>query len=121
MTANRNPNISELQALPADQHLFCPRNETDSSVYFDEDVANLEPANDAASIAGRKQKIQEAQERKLLALDALQILAYEGDDAAPHKAWVTERLTALMTSCDVCVRVFHQSRAEWKNRLVEYV
>lgn len=47
------------------------------------------------------------------------ILAFDGDDAAPYKAWMMERLDRLMTSCDVCVRVFHQSRAEWRQSLLE--
>jgi senataxin len=32
---------------------------------------------------------------------------------------LTNRLNQLMQSCDVCVRVFHQSRAEWRTRLVD--
>lgn len=112
---------SELKTLPAEQHLFCPRSGDDGSVYYDEDIANLELDTDPDTVEERNNKKLEADGRKWLALDALQMLAFDGDEAAPHKEWLKERLNNLMTSCDVCVRVFHQSRAEWKLRLIEYV
>ncbi|KAF2281610.1 uncharacterized protein EI97DRAFT_34516 [Westerdykella ornata] len=111
--------INELRALPSDLHLFCPRVGDDPSAYLDEDLAGQPPETDPAIIAERKDKIQQAQERKWLAFDALQILAFDGEEAETFKAWITERVQGLMTSCDVCVRVFHQSRAEWRSRLEE--
>ncbi|KAF2116709.1 SEN1 N terminal-domain-containing protein [Lophiotrema nucula] len=111
--------ISELRDLPPDQHLFCPRIGEDGSVYFEEDLANLGADTSAVALREREEKIAETKKRTLLTLDALQILAFDSDDAAPHQEWLSERVGALMTSCDVCVRVFHQSRAEWKNRLYE--
>jgi senataxin len=110
---------SELKALPSDQHLFCPRRGDDGSAYFDEDIASFPQNTDPEAIAERKEKVQQAQERKWLALDALQILAFDGDEAEPYQTWIKDRLHHLMKSCDVCVRVFHQSRTDWKNRLVE--
>ena len=113
---------SELQALDSELHLFCPRTgEEDGSLYFDEDLAGQPQSvdDDAATVAHRKRLVKEARERRWVALDALQVLAFDGEDAQPYKAWIKDRLDALMTSCDVCVRVFHQSRAEWKIRLVD--
>jgi senataxin len=110
---------SELRALPEDQHLFCPRLGDDGAVYYDEDVAAYPPETDAAILHDRKLRIQEAVERKWAALKAMEILAFDGDEAAPHKGWLLARLTQLMQSCDVCVRVFHQSRAEWRTRLFD--
>lgn len=119
--SNRRYLRSELKTLPDEQHLFCPRlGSDDGSVYFDEDIANLPPDNNPAAVKEREAKIKEAEERKWIALEALQIVAYDGDEAAPHKEWLLARLNGLMTSCDICVRVFHQSKAEWKNRLIEY-
>jgi senataxin len=70
-------------------------------------------------IAERKDKIEQAHERKWLALDALQVLAFDGAEAEPYQTWIKDRIAVLMTGCDVCVRVFHQSRGEWKTRLVD--
>lgn len=110
---------SELRALPEDQHLFCPRIGEDGAVYYDEDVANYPPETDPTALRDRELRKQEAEERKWTALKAAEILAFDGEEAAPHKDWLKDRLGQLMQSCDVCVRVFHQSRAEWRTRLVD--
>ncbi|KAF2829754.1 hypothetical protein CC86DRAFT_174465 [Ophiobolus disseminans] len=111
--------ISELQALPEEQHLFCPRLGEDGSTYFDEDIAGYPPETDPVEIEHRKFKIREAEERKWTALKATEILAFDGDEAAPHKEWLISRFNDIMQSCDVCVRVFYMARAEWKIRLVD--
>ncbi|KAF2851039.1 tRNA-splicing endonuclease-like protein [Plenodomus tracheiphilus IPT5] len=111
--------INELRELPEDQHLFCPRiGADDGSNYYDEDVA-AESNVDASRVEHRKHKIREAENRKWTALKSLEILAFDGDEAAPHKEWLISRLDTLMRTCDVCVRVFYQSRAEWKMRLID--
>ncbi|KAL6152769.1 DEAD-box type RNA helicase [Exserohilum turcicum] len=110
---------SELRELPEDQHLFCPRVGDDGSVYYAEDVAAYPPETDAAELEDRRIKLQAAEERKWAALKATEILAFDGEEAAPHKEWLISRLNQLMQSCDVCVRVFHQSRVEWRTRLLD--
>ncbi|ORY12337.1 tRNA-splicing endonuclease-like protein [Clohesyomyces aquaticus] len=112
--------IGELQLLPAGQHLFCPRtSEEDGSVYYDEDIANRKTDDDLESVKERQEKLQEAYDRKWLTLSAMEVLAYPGEDARPYQDWLKDRLNTLLSSCDVCVRVFHQSRAEWRGRLNE--
>jgi senataxin len=117
--ANHLVSCSELRELPEEQHLFCPRVGDDGSVYYDEDVAAYPPETDANELADRKLKLLAAEDRKWTALKAAEILAFDGEEAAPHKEWLVSRLNSLMQSCDVCVRVFHQSRAEWRTRLID--
>ena len=117
--ANHLVSRSELRELPEEQHLFCPRVGDDGSVYYDEDVAAYPPETDANELADRKLKLLAAEDRKWTALKAAEILAFDGEEAAPHKEWLVSRLNSLMQSCDVCVRVFHQSRAEWRTRLID--
>ncbi|KAH7116848.1 tRNA-splicing endonuclease-like protein [Dendryphion nanum] len=112
--------INQLRALPEDLHFFCPRQGDDTGIYYEEDVANSDEQEDENQKNERKVHVQTAELRKRLTLDAMQILAFDGDEAEPHKIWITERLNTLMSSCDVCVRVFHQSRADWKQRLQEH-
>ncbi|CAI6264635.1 unnamed protein product [Periconia digitata] len=112
--------INELKILPQELHLFCPRTgPDDGEIFFDEDVANIEADNSPEAIRQRRDKVEEAEKRKWVALEALQILAFDGDEATPHKNWLLDKLNGIMTSCDVCVRVFHATRADWKARLVE--
>lgn len=116
---NRLLCYSELQELADDQHLFCPRVGEDGSVYYDEDIAADPPETDPTELEDRKFKIQAAEARKWTTLKAMEMLAYDGDEAAPHKNWLIDRFNNIMQSCDVCIRVFYQSRAEWKIRLVD--
>ncbi|KAF2737542.1 tRNA-splicing endonuclease-like protein [Polyplosphaeria fusca] len=111
--------LSDLRSLPAEQHLFCPRLGDDPTLYFDEDRANGEPELDRAAEKERQEKLRECDIRKWLALDALQILAFDGDDALPHQQWLQQRLDDLMQNCDICVRKFYQARPEWKDKLLE--
>jgi senataxin len=117
--SNHSATYSELRELPEEQHLFCPRIGDDGSVYYDEDVAAYPPETDPTELEDRKSKLREAENRKWTALKATEILAFDGEEAAPHKEWLVGRLNGLMQSCDVCVRVFHQARAEWRIRLID--
>jgi senataxin len=110
---------SELRELPEEQHLFCPRIGEEGSTYFDEDLAGYPPETDPAELEHRNLKVLEATERKWTALKAMEILAFDGDEAAPHKEWLISQHNKFMRSCDVCIRVFYMSRAEWKIRLVD--
>jgi senataxin len=112
--------IAQLKAIPVGQHLFCPRSDQDdSALYYEEDVAGFVSDEDPETTRVRKQKVEEAQERIWLTLDCLAIFSFSGEVAEPFKAYLKERLDNLLSSCDVCIRVFHQSRAAWQERLLE--
>ncbi|KAF2202093.1 DNA-binding protein SMUBP-2 [Delitschia confertaspora ATCC 74209] len=112
--------LQELKDLPTEQHLFCPRlGGEDGQLYYDEDIAGIDEEADDTSEQWRKEKIVEAETRKWLTLDCLMVLAFDDDAAAPFRSWVTDRLNTQLTSCDVCIRIFHHSRAEWYSRLAE--
>ncbi len=108
----------ELKALPSDLHWFCPRQGADDGCYFDEDISG-QADGDAAAEKRRLEKIEEATSRKALVLDALQILAFDGADAATWQLWLKERLNSLLASCDVCIRMYHRGRKELKAKLEE--
>ncbi|KAL2356659.1 tRNA-splicing endonuclease-like protein [Cryomyces antarcticus] len=112
--------IEELKLLPDEVHWFCPRvGPTDQTCYFDEDLAgkSLNPNN--PDKACRDRGIAEAKARKVLVLDALRILAFDGHDAAPYQAWLKEQLDRKMALCDVCVREYHRGRRDLKHGLEE--
>lgn len=58
-------------------------------------------------------------QRMQLALDALQILAFDGDDATTWQLWLRERLKAYLTSCDECIRNYHCGKRQMKQNLEE--
>lgn len=110
----------KLQSFSPDVHLFCPRASPDDTEYFyDEDLHGQIDNEDQAAKERRLQKLAEAAKRKGVVLECLKILAYDGPDAAPYIKWLKERLDAQMTSCDVCIRIYHRARAELKQGLEE--
>ncbi|KAJ9635465.1 DEAD-box type RNA helicase [Coniosporium tulheliwenetii] len=107
--------LQQLQSLPEDLHLFCPRTgPDDNSCYFDEDLYGRLDNEDAVTRNKRLNAVKDAEQRKKLVLECMQILAYDGSDAAKFKEWLTARLDAQMACCDVCIRIYHRARAELK-------
>ncbi|KAF2404315.1 hypothetical protein EJ06DRAFT_196527 [Trichodelitschia bisporula] len=113
-------NLHELQALPPETHWFCPCTSLDDYTrYYEEDLLEEDRTVDPAVEAERIRKIEEAQKRKHLVLDAFRILAYNGAEAAPYRDWLQLRLEHWMTTCHICIRVFHASRSLLRQRLEE--
>ena len=69
---------------------------------------------------GKSERSEASYQRNQLALDALQILAFDGDDAKKWQTWLRERLQAQLTSCDVCIRSYHYGKRQMKQKLEEY-
>lgn len=111
---------SELKVLPEDLHLFCPRTASDQSgVYLDEDLVGLLDDEDENEKRQRLKQLSEAEARKNLVLDCLPIFAFDGSDAAGYQEWLKGKLNQAMTSCDVCIRLYHRARSELKHKLEE--
>ncbi|KAH7052362.1 tRNA-splicing endonuclease-like protein [Macrophomina phaseolina] len=116
--------LNELKALPEDLHLFCPRNHSSDAggLHLDEDLVgnglSLEDENEADR-QERHKKLAEAEARKNLVLDCLPIFAFDGADAAGYQEWLKEKLNHAMTTCDVCIRIYHRARNELKHKLEE--
>lgn len=112
--------LNELKALPEELHLFCPRTASDPyGVYLDEDLVGQLDDEDEAEKRQRLKKLSEAEARKNLVLDCLPIFAFDGADAAGYQEWLKEKLNQAMTSCDVCIRLYHRARNELKHKLEE--
>lgn len=90
----------------------------DQSLYFDED---LQPeaieAEDESAQNIRRQKLEEVDARKRVVLEALLLFAYDGPDVVAQQEWMKQRLADLMTTCEVCIRLFHAARRDLKHNL----
>ncbi|KAK7536470.1 SEN1 N terminal-domain-containing protein [Phyllosticta citribraziliensis] len=112
--------LRELQDLPEDEHLFCPRRPDDSDgYYYDEDVYFFLDSETEEARKDRLAKIEQAKAKKNLVLDCLPIFAFNGPDAAPYQTWLKDRLKHNLSACDVCIRIYHNSRGELKHKLEE--
>jgi senataxin len=111
--------INELKALPAELHWFCSRSADDENDRcYDEDHTLQElSAETEDEKKARKERADAAGKRKATVLNAVLIFAFDGSEAIPLQEWVAQRLDHLMHQCDVCVRTFHASRVELKEKL----
>ena len=108
----------ELRELDPNIHWFCPRAAADDyGVYFDEDVINLLPQESDSAKSKRLHQIQQAEKRRVVALEACKIFAFDGPDAKPYQDQVREGLKEQLTRCDVCVREYHRCRSLLMQRL----
>jgi senataxin len=87
-------------------------------MFFDEDLpGGVADKTDGQAEEIRQQKLKEAEDRRQLVLEALPILAFDGADAVQHQDWLKKRLSHLLMTCDVCVRLYHVSRRDLKHNL----
>ncbi|KAF2136625.1 uncharacterized protein K452DRAFT_322283 [Aplosporella prunicola CBS 121167] len=112
--------LHELQSLSEDVHLFCPRDARDpNGLFLDEDLYGMLDDESENDKRHRLRALDKAEERKQLVLQCLRIFAFNGADAVPYQEWLKGRLNATMTSCDICIRMYHRSRPELKHGLEE--
>jgi len=62
-------------------------------------------------------RIEDAETRKALLLNAFQILAYDGGQAESLQVWLKEHLAEQLSCCDICVREYHRARRRLKQSL----
>jgi senataxin len=87
-------------------------------MFYDEDFpGGIPDTTDELAEAKRRHNVKEAEDRRQVVLEALPILAFDGPDAAPHQEWLKERLSRILMSCDVCVRIYHAARRDLKHNL----
>ncbi|KAF2479592.1 SEN1 N terminal-domain-containing protein [Neohortaea acidophila] len=110
--------LNELTQLDPGLHWFCPRSAAaDSRGFFDEDVLADLPKESDHDKAARLREIDNANQRRDVALDVCKIFAYDGVDALPFQDQLRLALKAQLTRCDVCVREYHRSRSLLMQRL----
>ncbi|KAH0005891.1 hypothetical protein KCU78_g12620, partial [Aureobasidium melanogenum] len=110
--------IEYLEALPSDQHWFCPRtSDDDTSVYFDEDNLNPVIQETERQKKARHTKVEEAQQLKKKVLQACQIFAFDGERAVQLGSALKSLLKLQLHRCTICVREYHRGRQELKHDL----
>jgi senataxin len=113
------PAIHELKALPEGTHWFCSKtSDDDTDRCYEEDLTPQDLQSETEDERRRRQaKVETVSKRKKTVLNALQIFAFDGEEAVAFQKDVLARLEHLMQTCDVCVRTYHAARAELVERL----
>ncbi|EFX01966.1 tRNA-splicing [Grosmannia clavigera kw1407] len=100
----------ELERIPTDVHLFCPRLSDDDQEDYD-DVAG--------SDADKLKKIEDGQRRLQLTSWASLILGINRDQADRWLPDWIQRTESFLVKCDGCVRAWHMGRKALRSRLLK--
>lgn len=103
----------ELQALPDNVHLLCPRQHDDDHARYDDANQVDESGNPAA------ERIKEATTRREKFLSSMRILAYSEDGVEELQKWVWRKLDDTMERCDVCIKQYYTGKIWLMDRLKE--
>ena len=109
--------LRELQQLPPELHLLCPRGSSDDPDRYDEDIEGV-PLADIDG-PGRSRKIKDARARRDKFMSSLQLLAYDGSESEQYQRYIWERIDEALGNCDICIRNYYVARMHFLTSLRE--
>lgn len=101
----------ELQALPDNVHILCPRQHDDDHSQYDDPNQQGESGKSVGEL------IAEATTRRKRFLSCMRILAYNEEGVAELQAWIWRRLDDALEKCDLCIKKYYTGKI-W---LMEYL
>ncbi|CAK7263281.1 DEAD-box type RNA helicase [Sporothrix epigloea] len=108
----------ELERIPPETHLFCPRTSDDDQEDYDDPAAggvSLTPDEKAT----RQARISDCRRRLQLTSWASLILGINRDQADRWLGDWIQRTESFLVKCDGCVRAWHMERKALKDRLLK--
>lgn len=94
----------ELQALPDDLHILCPRQHDDDHGQYDDADQKYESGKTIADI------LAEATSRREKFLSCMRILAYNEEGVAELQSWIWRRLDDTLEKCDLCIKKYYTGK-----------
>ena len=109
---------SELETIPAEVHLFCPKLDDDDVTNYEDMVHDDE---DGPTSAEKQERIKSFEGRQLAAYYLSLLMGISVDTVGSWlQEWV-ERTERFLTKCDSCVKNWHQYRGQFIRTLRECV
>ncbi|KAL1970385.1 hypothetical protein VTN77DRAFT_5545 [Rasamsonia byssochlamydoides] len=105
--------VGELQALPNDVHLLCPRQNDDDYFKYDDLTEIDESGKPVAKL------VEEANARKEKFLSCMQILAFNQDGVAELQEWIWRKLDESLEKCDLCIKGYYTGKIWLVEKLKE--
>ena len=108
----------ELERIPPEAHLFCPRTSDDDAEDYD-DPAYLSPGLAPETLAHRQTLVGEGRRRLQLTSWASLILGISAEQADRWLGDWISRTETFLVKCDSCIRAWHMERKALKGRLLK--
>ncbi|KAL4890709.1 SEN1 N terminal-domain-containing protein [Aspergillus ambiguus] len=105
--------VGELQALPDDIHLLCPRQHDDDHAPYDEPDQVDESGRSVAEL------IAEATTRREKFLSCMRLLAYNEEGVQELQNWVWKKLDDNLEKCDLCIKKYYTGKIWLMEQLKE--
>ncbi|KAL5341512.1 SEN1 N terminal-domain-containing protein [Aspergillus crustosus] len=104
--------IAELQALPSELHMLCPRQHDDDHARYDDEN---EVHDSVKSVA---QLVAEAKDRREKFLSCMRILAYD-DEVEELQKWIWRKIDDTLEKCDLCIKQYYTGKIWFMEQLKE--
>ncbi|ODM14373.1 hypothetical protein SI65_10208 [Aspergillus cristatus] len=105
--------IRELQALPDNVHILCPRQHDDDHGQYDDPNERDESGKTVAELT------EEATSRREKFLSCMRILAYSEEGVAELQSWIWRRLDDALEKCDLCIKKYYTGKVWLMEHLKE--
>ncbi|KAE8349387.1 SEN1 N terminal-domain-containing protein [Aspergillus coremiiformis] len=105
--------VGELQALPDNVHILCPRQHDDDHARYDETEQVDESGRDTAEL------VAEAAARREKFLSCMRILAYNEEGVEELQSWIWRKLDDTLEKCDLCIKLYYTGKIWLMEQLKE--
>ncbi|KAF9886264.1 DEAD-box type RNA helicase [Aspergillus nanangensis] len=106
--------VGELQALPDDVHLLCPRQHDDDHAQYDDPTQVDESTGRSIG-----ELVTDATNRREKFLSCMRILAYNEEGVAELQAWIWKKLDDSLEKCDLCIKKYYTGKIWLMEQLKE--
>ncbi|KAI9368140.1 SEN1 N terminal-domain-containing protein [Aspergillus egyptiacus] len=113
LTLNTFTRRRELQALPSEIHVFCPRQNDDDHARYDEENEQNESGKSIAEL------VAEANSRREKFLSCMRILAYNEEEVEELQKWIWRKLDDTLEKCDLCIKKYYTGKIWLMEQLKE--
>ncbi|KAL3471807.1 SEN1 N terminal-domain-containing protein [Aspergillus californicus] len=96
--------VAELQALPSEVHILCPRQHDDDHARYDDESEKDESGKSVADL------VAEANSRKEKFLSCMRILAYNEEEVEELQKWIWRKLDDTLEKCDFCIKKYYTGK-----------
>ncbi|KAL4912227.1 SEN1 N terminal-domain-containing protein [Aspergillus aurantiobrunneus] len=104
--------IAELQALPPEVHILCPRQNDDDHARYDDDSEAVESGRSVAELVAK------AKDRREKFLSCMRILAYN-EEVEEQQKWIWQKIDDTLEKCDLCIKEYYVGKIRLMEQLKE--
>jgi len=109
---NKSSNIRELQTLPSELNILCPRQNDDDHSRYDNDNEVDESGRSVSQL------VAEAKDRREKFLSCFRILAYN-EEVAEIQKWIWHKVDDTLEKCDLCIKQYYVGKIWLMEQLKE--